>query len=167
MSEDREWKPVKLPDGRRVSWREAQDIWRRGDWLWVDSIRADEVAERGLTFHGATLEEVNAIDHAAPLEVPRGLTKERKAQIEREHRERTRKRREPGSASVTRYRAYLESAAWQAKRLAALKRAGFVCLQCGSRDRLEVHHLSYERLGDELPADLTVLCARCHGFKHL
>ncbi|MGH2369964.1 MAG: hypothetical protein ACRDI2_17430 [Chloroflexota bacterium] len=30
----------------------------------------------------------------------------------------------------------------------------------------EVHHLTYERLGDELPEDLAALCAPCHRGAH-
>ena len=32
--------------------------------------------------------------------------------------------------------------------------------------RLEVHHLSYARLGRELPDDLIVLCPACHAIAH-
>jgi hypothetical protein len=32
--------------------------------------------------------------------------------------------------------------------------------------RLEVHHLTYERLGWEQPDDLLVLCERCHAVLH-
>lgn len=32
--------------------------------------------------------------------------------------------------------------------------------------RLEVHHLTYERLGCEAPDDLLVLCGRCHATFH-
>lgn len=37
---------------------------------------------------------------------------------------------------------------------------------CNSRNRPQVHHRTYERLGDERPADLTVLCQRCHRLFH-
>ena len=33
-------------------------------------------------------------------------------------------------------------------------------------DNLEVHHRTYERLGEELASDLTVLCNRCHHVHH-
>ena len=40
------------------------------------------------------------------------------------------------------------------------------CETCGIEDSraypLEVHHLSYDRLGGELPADLKVVCRPCH-----
>jgi hypothetical protein len=56
---------------------------------------------------------------------------------------------------------------WQSKRTQMLSRAGYRCQTCGERDtRLDVHHNSYERYGDELPQDLVVLCRRCHELFH-
>lgn len=64
------------------------------------------------------------------------------------------------------YEEYILSAAWAAKRLGALERAGCKCQLCRSDKRLHVHHNTYERIGDELPEDLIVLCKRCHKFYH-
>jgi len=36
---------------------------------------------------------------------------------------------------------------------------------CGGKG-LEVHHLSYRRLGNELLSDLIVLCVGCHKKQH-
>jgi 5-methylcytosine-specific restriction endonuclease McrA len=56
---------------------------------------------------------------------------------------------------------------WQARRVAALARGGYRCQTCGENDaRLEVHHNTYERYGDESFNDLIVLCARCHQLFH-
>lgn len=60
------------------------------------------------------------------------------------------------------YLTYLRSATWRSKRIAALERAGQRCQVCNSPDKLQVHHRTYERLGNELPEDLTVLCDDCH-----
>ncbi len=41
----------------------------------------------------------------------------------------------------------------------------YTCARCGrikSAANLQVHHLTYERLGNELPSDLQVLCHACH-----
>lgn len=59
------------------------------------------------------------------------------------------------------YLAYLQSYDWQLKREKALKRFGNRCAICNSPDHLQVHHRTYERLGDEAIGDLTVLCADC------
>jgi len=68
------------------------------------------------------------------------------------------------------YQEYLQTPEWHAKRHLALKRAGYKCQKCYHQDRLEVHHLTYERRGHELPSDLMVLCRTCHekerGVKH-
>jgi hypothetical protein len=56
---------------------------------------------------------------------------------------------------------------WQAKRTQALTRAGYRCQACGERDaRLDAHHNSYERYGDENIYDLVVFCHRCHEVFH-
>ena len=44
-----------------------------------------------------------------------------------------------------------------------LKRAGGCCEACGGKTRcLEVHHLTYERLGRERDEDLQAVCRPCH-----
>jgi hypothetical protein len=56
---------------------------------------------------------------------------------------------------------------WQARRTATLARAGYRCQVCAEHDdRLDVHHNSYERYGDEDPFDLVVLCTQCHELFH-
>lgn len=64
------------------------------------------------------------------------------------------------------YANYLASHSWQDKAEAAKKRAGYTCLLCMSPHRLEVHHRTYDRLGNEWPEDLVVLCATCHQRHH-
>jgi hypothetical protein len=61
---------------------------------------------------------------------------------------------------------YLRSEHWREIRLAALERAEHRCQVCNRTERLDVHHRTYERVGDERPADLTVLCRRCHDLFH-
>lgn len=61
-----------------------------------------------------------------------------------------------------RYREYLHSSAWQIRRACKLEQAKHCCQICGDRERLSVHHLTYERLGCELSEDLLVVCNGCH-----
>jgi len=62
---------------------------------------------------------------------------------------------------------YREQPEWRVRRVQALARAGYRCQTCGENDvRLDVHHNSYERYGDESPLDLIVLCAPCHELFH-
>jgi len=57
---------------------------------------------------------------------------------------------------------YLKSDAWIATRNLALERQGYRCALCAEIKYLQVHHNSYEHVGDEDPYDLVVLCAECH-----
>jgi 5-methylcytosine-specific restriction endonuclease McrA len=74
---------------------------------------------------------------------------------------------ERGQLARLPYQQYLRTPHWQAMRKRALLRAGFQCKRCEVRgQRLDVHHLSYDRLGRELESDLTVLCELCHAGEH-
>jgi hypothetical protein len=64
------------------------------------------------------------------------------------------------------YEQYLRTDHWLKVRDAAIKRANFRCALCNSGVNLHAHHRTYERLGRELPADLTVLCSACHDKFH-
>lgn len=64
------------------------------------------------------------------------------------------------------YQDYLASRWWKVRRLKAIRKAGFQCEQCGTRGLLEVHHLSYQRLGAERDKDLRALCPPCHRAAH-
>ena len=68
--------------------------------------------------------------------------------------------------SIT-YKEYIISDAWQEKAKAAKSRANWKCQVCNeSNDKvvLDAHHRTYERLGDELAEDITVLCRDCHSL---
>jgi len=70
------------------------------------------------------------------------------------------------------YGEYLKTAHWQSVRQEALKRFDHACAVCNWSERLsstgwlEVHHRTYERLGEERPADVIVLCDRHHRMFH-
>lgn len=71
--------------------------------------------------------------------------------------------------AVLPYREYLISPEWRERRRIEISAAGYVCQICGiygERRRFQVHHLTYERRGDELPEDLLVLCGDCHRDVH-
>jgi hypothetical protein len=40
------------------------------------------------------------------------------------------------------------------------------CQECGKKYNLNVHHLNYDRIGNELESDLIVLCKWCHNLRH-
>jgi hypothetical protein len=64
------------------------------------------------------------------------------------------------------YELYLKTEEWQRTRLDAIERARGACEKCGSGEKLQVHHITYERRGEELPEDLIVLCKKCHKNEH-
>jgi 5-methylcytosine-specific restriction endonuclease McrA len=64
------------------------------------------------------------------------------------------------------YRLYLLTEHWQAVRHRALVTAEYRCQECAGGTSLQVHHKTYDRLGEELPADVAVLCASCHKARH-
>lgn len=64
------------------------------------------------------------------------------------------------------YPQYLLTPEWAERRRVATIRAGHCCQVCNKRGSLDVHHRTYARRGDELPADLTVLCDGCHALYH-
>lgn len=59
------------------------------------------------------------------------------------------------------YTAYLASDAWAQRRKAVLQRTNGKCQRCGN-PATEVHHKTYERLGQERDSDLEAVCSTCH-----
>ncbi len=65
------------------------------------------------------------------------------------------------------YHEYIKSAAWRKRAMSAKRRAKWRCQVCNSKGKhatLDAHHRTYERLGNEWPADLVVLCRECHAL---
>lgn len=63
------------------------------------------------------------------------------------------------------YQGYLLSNMWSKKRKWILEKQNFKCERCGDK-AVQVHHLTYERVGYELPGDLMAVCLSCHGKEH-
>lgn len=62
---------------------------------------------------------------------------------------------------------YMESKAWDKKRIKRLKKDSYTCQNCGEKNKpLDVHHKTYERLGHERMSDLVSLCRQCHDETH-
>lgn len=64
------------------------------------------------------------------------------------------------------YKEYLNSKHWKETRLKALDKAGYRCQLCSSNIDLNVHHNTYDNLGNEDSKDLIVLCRKCHAKFH-
>lgn len=66
-------------------------------------------------------------------------------------------------AGYTSYAAFLASDYW---RTFGNSVRNLNCFGCGSSVRLQVHHITYKRLGSELKTDVVTLCSRCHVEVH-
>lgn len=69
----------------------------------------------------------------------------------------------PAFMDKTFYHKYLKSPRWAAKRELYFSAHGKYCKACGtSFGPIQLHHLTYDRLGRERLSDLVSLCAKCH-----
>ena len=65
------------------------------------------------------------------------------------------------------YKDYLKTKEWKLLRNEKYKKSRYTCSICGSKEKLNVHHLFYRSdLADTKPSDLRVLCGRCHKLVH-
>lgn len=60
------------------------------------------------------------------------------------------------------YYEYLQSPEWEKLTEPIRERNGGLCECCNMRYGSEVHHRTYDRLGQELPEDLIHVCNQCH-----
>jgi 5-methylcytosine-specific restriction endonuclease McrA len=69
--------------------------------------------------------------------------------------------------SGDRYVQVLCSSLWWERRSEIVEARGAVCEACGiDGEALELHHLTYENLGDENDSELVLLCGECHCRAH-
>lgn len=67
---------------------------------------------------------------------------------------------------------YVRSDVWKAKREEKYRHttkrniANYRCHCCNARTKLFLHHMTYERLGEELMEDLVWVCQSCHFAIH-
>jgi len=64
------------------------------------------------------------------------------------------------------YAEYLETPEWQEKRRLVIERARGICEGCRVRHASQVHHLTYENIGDEFLWQLVAVCRICHERYH-
>lgn len=65
-----------------------------------------------------------------------------------------------------RYASYIFSPQWERVRNEHLFRCDYICEICSRRRACQCHHLTYARLGYELPSDLCAVCVDCHHKIH-
>jgi DnaB helicase-like protein len=64
------------------------------------------------------------------------------------------------------YEEYLKTPEWKVKRAQRLAQDRNRCVICNCAEKLQVHHRTYVRRGNELLEDLTTLCDNCHEHHH-
>lgn len=64
------------------------------------------------------------------------------------------------------YNAHLISQKWQKLRKLVFKRSDGFCEGCGVRKAIQVHHVSYDHMGDEFLWELRAVCLTCHERIH-
>jgi len=68
---------------------------------------------------------------------------------------------------MTQYDDYIQSDEWDIRRKERLAIDEYTCQDCGVTGvSLDVHHLTYDRLGNEPMYDLLSLCRQCHNIEH-
>jgi 5-methylcytosine-specific restriction endonuclease McrA len=61
-----------------------------------------------------------------------------------------------------RYNERVNSDAWKARKRELIRWRGQFCERCGLHGPLDLHHKTYERLGEEMDDDLELVCRDCH-----
>jgi len=64
------------------------------------------------------------------------------------------------------YSEYLQSKHWKELRKRFYKKNKKVCSVCGATKKIQLHHLTYIRLGKERLSDLMSVCDSCHHLIH-
>ena len=64
------------------------------------------------------------------------------------------------------YYKYTKTLDWKRKRTNKFRSARWKCQKCGSKGRLQVHHINYKKWFDVTMKDLIVLCDKCHRAEH-
>jgi hypothetical protein len=65
-----------------------------------------------------------------------------------------------------RYYQHLASPQWQELRRRVFERSRGLCEGCGQNKAVQVHHLSYDHMGDEFLFELAAVCLTCHERIH-
>jgi hypothetical protein len=64
------------------------------------------------------------------------------------------------------YSEYLRSPEWKRRREKVMARAKGICEGCGDALATQVHHLTYEHVGNEFLFELVAICHECHERIH-
>lgn len=67
------------------------------------------------------------------------------------------------------YYEYIKSPEWHSLKIDIIQARGCKCERCNKKKhpaKLQLHHLTYERLFNEESQDLMLVCRRCHMKEH-
>ena len=66
------------------------------------------------------------------------------------------------------YDKYLKTNHWRTLRKTIAERDKYTCQSCKKvfKSKFHIHHLTYKRIGSELPEDLVFYCEECHNAVH-
>ena len=64
------------------------------------------------------------------------------------------------------YSEYLKSVEWAQIKIDLYTLRGKKCELCESTKNIAIHHRTYDRIFNEEPADLIILCGKCHFKIH-
>jgi 5-methylcytosine-specific restriction endonuclease McrA len=110
--------------------------------------------------------EVTAEMRAVAVPFDPGLQRDHwRRKSERSHAEWQAKKDSESADWQRRYDDYLKSWPWKRRQAAVLARDK-TCRGCMIRPSVEVHHLTYERVGREMLFDLVGVCSECHRAIH-
>ena len=122
---------------------------------------------------GGCLEMTKPLKHSEYEEKTRGeFSKERfknwklEKQIEKNNIYEFTKYLKDSKSSFYQYNIYLRSEHWRNLRLIALERDKYICQSCKQEKATEVHHLTYNNLGNEFLDELISYCRVCHEKVH-
>jgi HNH endonuclease len=93
-------------------------------------------------------------------------SKARHEEWQRKFKEQEAQRQRDNEVWWRNYTIYLSSPEWKAKRTLVMRRANHVCEGCGRANAVEIHHLTYQRVGHEMLFDLQAVCRPCHQALH-
>lgn len=129
-------------------------------WFWNQCIRCGAKAGKRLSAKSiAEPSEVPEFDG----ELPERVWKEFHARIlEREELERERLKK----LWKQRYDEYLETDEWKVRRELVILRSQGICEGCRRNRASQVHHTTYQNVGEEFLFELVAVCRDCHDRYH-
>lgn len=146
-------------------WKCSHELTRPTRYVQRNGVRyvRHQCAKCGTSVKGpkmAELEKQGALIDSLPLwdESLARRWMERKGQFEQMHR--------PFQARLDLYQRYLLSDTWKFKRTRVLRRDAYCCQACRQARADEVHHKSYQNIGDEPLFELLSVCKPCHTELH-